>query len=53
MSGTPAVFLVTFMPKTGPNGLRILGIYVSEPDARAAIERAKIHPAVGDNDTLF
>lgn len=54
MSGQPsAVFLITFVVPAHPEVPKILGIYESEEAARAAIERAKTHPSVGDNDNLF
>ncbi len=47
------IYLVTFIPRTGPKPLQVLGAYASEADARAAIERAQAHPSFGGQTEFF
>jgi hypothetical protein len=47
------VYLVTFVSRTNPQPVKVLGAYASEADARAAIERAQAHPAFGGETECF
>ncbi|MDE2182782.1 MAG: hypothetical protein KGJ78_07150 [Alphaproteobacteria bacterium] len=47
-----AVLVVTHMPAEG-GAIKILGVYASEEAARAAIERAKAHAALGGHADFY
>jgi len=50
----PSVVLVTFLSEKDPDArLKILGVYANEDDARAAIARAKSHPAFAGAEDFF